>query len=638
MRVVGAIAGALLALAFAGQPALADKRIALVIGNSAYRNVAKLPNPINDASAIAATFRKANFDTVDSRNDLAIADMRKVLREFSAKARDADVAVIYYAGHGIEVDGINYMIPVDAQLEADTDVYDETVSLERVLVAVEPAKQLRLIILDACRDNPFARSMKRTIASRAIGRGLAKVEPNNPNTMIAFAAKAGFVASDGGANAKNSPFATALVDHLTRPGLDLRKAFGFVRDDVLKATNNKQEPFIYGSLGGNDVALVPAVAAPAVAADSDAAARRDYELAAQVGTREGWDTFLSTYASGFYANLARAQRNKLVAEEARQAAAEKARLATEEKARLEAENAKASELAKAAREARAAEEARVAAEKKKAAEEAKLAEVERAKAAVQAKAEEAARVAAEKAKAEADAKAAREAKAAEEARVAEEKRKAAEEAKRAEAEAKERAKEAKEDKPVGQLAALAPSGDPASPPGVAAGDIPKRLLVELKRVGCNNGAVDGEWNPAAQRSLALFNKHAGLKLDVKVASIDALDAVKSKAGRICPLVCERGYRAEGDSCVKITCKPGYQVGDGNSCEKIEPRKPIATREAPAEAPQKRPEAKPAPSAKGADAGKIICNQQGCREIKVGCRIGRAREGSSFGSGQREVCN
>ena len=105
MRVVGAIARALLALAFAGEPALADKRIALVIGNSAYRNVAKLPNPINDAAAIAATFRKANFDTVDSRSDLAVAEMRKVLREFGARARDADVAVIYYAGHGIEVDG-----------------------------------------------------------------------------------------------------------------------------------------------------------------------------------------------------------------------------------------------------------------------------------------------------------------------------------------------------------------------------------------------------------------------------------------------------------------------------------------------------------------------------------------------------
>jgi len=169
----------------------------------------------------------------------------------------------YYAGHGIEVDGINYLIPVDAMLERDTDVYDEAFPLDRVLIAVEPAKQLRLIIVDACRDNPFAKTMKRTIAMRAIGQGLAKVEPTNPNTMIAFAAKAGFTAYDGDKGQKNSPFAVALAAHLTTPGLDLRKAFGFVRDDVLKATKNKQEPFIYSSLGGEDVALVPA---PAVVA------------------------------------------------------------------------------------------------------------------------------------------------------------------------------------------------------------------------------------------------------------------------------------------------------------------------------------------------------------------------------------
>jgi uncharacterized caspase-like protein len=150
-----------------------------------------------------------------------------------------------------------------------------------------------LVILDACRDNPFAKTMKRTIGSRAIGRGLAKVEPSNPNTMIAFAAKAGSTASDG--DGKNSPFALALVDHLTKPGLDLRKAFGFVRDDVLKATSNAQEPFVYGSLGGNDVTLVPAAPAPVAASapiDQDAGMRRDYEFALQVSSKPVWDAFI----------------------------------------------------------------------------------------------------------------------------------------------------------------------------------------------------------------------------------------------------------------------------------------------------------------------------------------------------------
>ena len=197
MRAIGAIVFAIWASGLLGQPALAEKRIALSIGNSNYQNVSHLTNPASDASRLAATFRKANFDVVTLRTDLTASEIRRALREFGDKARDADVAVIYYAGHGIEVDGINYLIPIDASLEHDTDVYDEALSLERVLVAVEPARRLRLIILDACRDNPFTKTMRQTIARRSIGRGLAKVEPPSPNTMIAFAAKAGFTASDG---------------------------------------------------------------------------------------------------------------------------------------------------------------------------------------------------------------------------------------------------------------------------------------------------------------------------------------------------------------------------------------------------------------------------------------------------------
>src|ERR1700751_5286794 len=240
----------------AGAPAYAEKRVALVIGNSAYEKVARLPNPANDAALVADPLKSAGFDNVDLQRDLKIADMRRTLRDFIAKSRDADVAGVYYAGHGIEVDGGNSLIPVDAVLESDTDIYDETMSLERVLVSVEPARKLRLVILDACRDSPFTRSMKRTLASRAGGRGLAKVEPTSPNTLIAFASKAGSTASDG--DGKNSPFTKALVNHVVKPGLDLRRAFGYVRDDVLKNTGNKQEPYVYGSLGGDDVPLVAA--------------------------------------------------------------------------------------------------------------------------------------------------------------------------------------------------------------------------------------------------------------------------------------------------------------------------------------------------------------------------------------------
>src|SRR6266700_501110 len=294
---------AVVILTTSGLSAYADKRVALVIGNSAYKNVGQLKNPANDAAAVAGMFKKAGFDSVDLKLELSVVDMRRALREFGNKARDADVAVIYYAGHGIELDGTNFLIPIDATLETDTDVLDETFALDRVLFSVEATKQLRLVILDACRDNPFAKTMKRTIGSRAVGRGLAKVEPSSPNTMIAFAAKAGSTASDG--DSKNSPFATSLVEHLATPGHDLRKAFGFVRDDVLKATNNAQEPFVYGSLGGNDVPLVPVAPAPAIAApvDQDATMRRDYDYAERIGTKPVWDAFIERYPAGFFTAL-----------------------------------------------------------------------------------------------------------------------------------------------------------------------------------------------------------------------------------------------------------------------------------------------------------------------------------------------
>ena len=522
---------ALAAAAFvlASGPAFAEKRVALVLGNSNYQNVAPLPNPVNDSSKIAATLKDAGFDVVDSRRDLAAAETRRALRDFADRARDADIAVVYYAGHGIEVDGGNYLIPVDARLERDTDIYDEGLSLDRILIAIEPAKKLRLVILDACRDNPFARTMKRTVASRAIGQGLAKVEPTSPNVLIAYSAKAGSTAADGDGN--NSPFTMALSHHLTKPGLDVRRAFGFVRDEVLKTTNNRQEPFVYGSLGGEDVPLVPAprsapaAAAPAPAPSAQAEARRDYELALQVGNKSALNAFLVQYPDGFYASLAKLQLDKIVAEETRVAATEKARQAEQERARLAAEGAQRSQQAKAEAEARAAEQARIAAEKAK-----QWAQDQAA--------------------------------AAEQKRVATESAAADKVAAPAPADA---------DKAV-NVAALA-----AGPPQA---DVTKSVQAELRRVGCLTGNADGNWNSSSQRSLTQFNRYAGTRLDTKVASVDTLDMIKLKSSRVCPLVCEHGFQADGDRCVKITCAEGSFLNDNNECEKRRAKKPVATREQP----------------------------------------------------------
>jgi uncharacterized caspase-like protein len=589
------------------QPASATKRVALVVGNSAYQNVALLPNPVHDGAMIAATLKNAGFDVVDSRHDVPAAELRRALRDFADRARDADIAVVYYAGHGMEVNGTNYLIPVDAKLERDTDVYDEAVSLDRVLVAIEPAKQLRLVILDACRDNPFAKSMKRTVAARAIGRGLAQVEPASPNTLIAYSAKAGSTALDGDTN---SPFTIALSKHLTTPGLDVRRAFGFVRDDVLKDTANRQEPFVYGSLGGDDVPLVPAPAAapPAAAPSAQSEARRDYELALQVGNKDALNAFVAQYPDGFYANLARIQLAKIAAEEARIAATEKARLAEQQRARLAAEGAQtAQQLQAAEADAKAAEQARVAAEK-------------------------ATQVALEKA---ADA-----------------------ERKRATAETSaavvvpgtaEKTQETKTN-----VAALTPGPPPQA-------DLAKSVQIELRRVGCLTGAADGEWTAASQRSMTLFNRNAGTRLDVKAASLDTLDAIKQKSSRVCPLVCEHGFKAEGERCGKIVCADGSFLNDDNECEKRRSKTPTAARERndrrervnragryDRDVPERlapefsAPRPRASQRASGSGSGQVVCGISGCAAVSRGCHVeykttaqGGPVEG---GGGNVQVCN
>jgi uncharacterized caspase-like protein len=617
MRACAAILFTVLAFCASSHAALAEKRVALVVGNSAYENVVGLTNPAHDAAAITDMFKRAGFDVVDSKHDLRNAEMRRALREFTDKARDSDIAVIYYAGHGIEVNGVNYLVPVDAALERDTDAYDEAISLDRILQAIEPAKRLHLVILDACRNNPFLKKMTRTIASRSMDRGLIGIEPNGQNTLIAYAAKAGFTAMDG--DGQNSPFALALLKHLTTPGLDLRRSLGLVRDDVLAATANKQEPYYTGSLGGEDMALVPAPPAPPPsAANPKSDVRGDYELAERVGTKEAWDSFVAAYPSGFYADLAKAQRNKLAAETERLAATGKARAATEEKARLAAEGAKASEQTKAAAEAKAAEDARLAAERKKQAEEAKVALAAQANAAAQAKATEKAaedqRLAAEKARlAQENQKRVEEAKAAIAAKAAEAAAAASEKAKTQQAivasaeQPKTTAEKGTEGRPTtektrDQVIAALPSSDQANPKAPTSDqsvlqDIPRLLQSELKRVGCSVDEVNGEWNGPSRKALDSFNRNAGTKFDIKLASLDALDAVRGKSGRVCPLECDSGYRATGDHCVRITCDDGQVLGSNGVCH-AKPERQRAERE--------RPERERAPTRRAPSGGGSKC--------------------------------
>jgi hypothetical protein len=309
LSLAAVIGGTILSMVVAPDAAWAEKRVALIVGNSTYQTVPQLPNPSRDATSVAKMFKDAGFDSVDVAINVGNLEFKRAIRKFEATADQADIAVVYYAGHGLEIGGVNYLIPVDARLASDRDADDEAIQLERMVSSADGAKRLRLIILDACRDNPFVTSMRRErkVANRAVVGGLSKVEPTSTDTLIAYAAKAGSTADDG--DGQHSPFTTAVLKNLTLPGLDVRLAFGRVRDEVLKVTGNRQEPFVYGSLGGGTVALVPAPAAAQETPISEVKA--DYELVEKFGTVRAWKVFLDNHPKGFYADLAREQIERL---------------------------------------------------------------------------------------------------------------------------------------------------------------------------------------------------------------------------------------------------------------------------------------------------------------------------------------
>jgi branched-chain amino acid transport system substrate-binding protein len=292
--------------------ALAEKRVALVIGNGAYATVGRLDNPKNDAAAMETMFRAAGFDTVTRADDLGVAAMRRALRDFSDTAYDADIAVVFYAGHGIEVAGTNYLIPIDAVLERDIDVQDEAIPLDRINQILERVKRLRLVILDACRDNPFVRSMRRTVVTRSVRSGYGEIDEKSlqPNTLVAYAQRAGATAEDGVGS--NSPYTTALIKHLPTPGLDIELALRRVRDDVLKTTRNRQEPFKYGSLGGAEIPLVATRPQPQAAPELTTPARLSEAAEAWAAVKDTTsiavlDAFVVRFKDTIYADLARAR-------------------------------------------------------------------------------------------------------------------------------------------------------------------------------------------------------------------------------------------------------------------------------------------------------------------------------------------
>ncbi|KGT80514.1 hypothetical protein MA20_03450 [Bradyrhizobium japonicum] len=228
------------------------RRVALVIGNGAYKNVHALPNPPRDAKMIANVLRDVGFQTVISVSDLSRDKFFEALQTFATEAENADWAVVYYAGHGFEIGGVNYLVPVDAKLAADRDAETQAVALEQVIAAVGAARKVRLVMLDACRDNPFAPTMQRTLSLKLVDKGFSNIEPG-AGFMVVYAAKHGETALDGdGDGGADSPFATALAREIKVPKVEIRKLFDIVRDDVWSATKHEQQPFSYGSPPGRE--------------------------------------------------------------------------------------------------------------------------------------------------------------------------------------------------------------------------------------------------------------------------------------------------------------------------------------------------------------------------------------------------
>jgi formylglycine-generating enzyme required for sulfatase activity len=271
---LGVVTVVILGLLSLRSDAAQEVRVALVIGNTDYANTRDLPNAVRDAALVGTTLTKVGFSVTPLTN-LSQADMTTALRNFLRTAATADVALVYYAGHGIEVDGVNYLVPVDALLGSPDEVRFGTIPLDLVMNAVQKARRLKLVVLDSCRDNPFKPKWDTTATpggsrSTTGGRGLAPIQEPPSDTLVAYAARAGSTAADGNEN-DNSPFAKALTRRMAEPGAEVSIVFRRVRDDVLAETGNTQEPFTYGSLSGQEFYFVPKGARLAAGPDPAAA-------------------------------------------------------------------------------------------------------------------------------------------------------------------------------------------------------------------------------------------------------------------------------------------------------------------------------------------------------------------------------
>jgi hypothetical protein len=301
-RLVPSVICLSLSIAFVrADPAFAERRVALVIGNSNYQYAPPLPNPQRDAQAMAAMFQRAGFDVVSAQTDAGVSQFKRAIAQFEDEAGRSDIAVVYYSGYGLAIQGVDYLVPVDAKITGNRDAVTAAVTLDSLAKSVDGAKRLRLVILDASRGDPFAAAIK-AAAPQVTEGGLVEPEPK-PGALIAYAAIAGSQAEEG--DGDHSTYTTALLRNLFTPGLDIRLAFGRILVDVLKKTSKRQTPQVYGSLGGGNISLVPAPAdRPSLDLEGE---KTDYGVVQQIGLARAYEVFLVQHPTGFYSTAARQQ-------------------------------------------------------------------------------------------------------------------------------------------------------------------------------------------------------------------------------------------------------------------------------------------------------------------------------------------
>jgi uncharacterized caspase-like protein len=500
-----AIVLSVLLLLIAAGKAHSEKRVALIIGNATYQNTPALANPGNDAEDMASALKRVGFDVIFERN-LNKRGMEQAIARFARAARDSDAALFYFAGHGMQYRGLNYLVPTDAKLEDEFSLDFEMTRLEDVLTGLGQSRGVRILVLDACRRNPLVEKLAGMSTTRDFvsTRGLARIDASR-GMVVAYSTQADQLAIDG--TGRNSPFTAALVSHITEPGLEIGTLFRRVATEVNKSTGGRQLPELSVSLLGEFYFSK---------ADTDAQAWSKVRRSQNTAELQ---EFLTRYPKS---PLGADIRERLQAIET----AERTRIEREqvEQQRVENERERAERVRREQAENVRLERERIARE-----------QVDRKRT----DPEQAARD--------------------EQTRLEQERQRLAQQ---------QAGQDRPPAAPAAnvQTAMLTPPAEPTPSPPSPGGALIQEIKKELKRVGCYTGRIDEKW-PTAEMTASLknFARNVSLATRATELTIELLDSIREKSERVCPLECTGGQAKKNGQCVTKTCPPGRELGNNGQC-------------------------------------------------------------------------